>query len=335
MNFQRPKNTEYRNTEAKFVAMDKLESMGSENQRYEQANLLNSKKSIKPILSISETEGDGDDFDLLMNLESNYPQMLTSKPQVWSDTMPFTNEINKHIEHGKQKQTGYQSLNPECITCTVISNQPWNPLNTIAQPGKIWTSEYHIPMINRFPAPASQYQPNYQQNSVGWDQAFMFQGPIGQFVTPITPINGIFDNFMHLKPSTLNIPWMPNRGATTINRSWSAHNIKTPTNPVYIGYAESSLPALRTIPLPTAASISQTDPSFNDFRSYNKLPLLSTMTTMKANYQKIDSGTGVYNNQQQQKNPRTHLENRYSINPELKTRFLFSQCSRTSKLYRL
>uniref|UniRef100_A0A0R3RUQ9 Uncharacterized protein n=1 Tax=Elaeophora elaphi TaxID=1147741 RepID=A0A0R3RUQ9_9BILA len=317
VNFQRPKSIGYQNSETKSAATDQLEAMSRENQQYEeQVKLLNSRKSIKPILSTSEAEGDSD-FDLLTNLESDSPHMLTPKPSIWSDTSHPTNRISKHMEYGNQKQAEYLSLNQDCITGTAISNQPWNPLNTIAQSGKTWTPEYQISkMTNRSPASTPQHQLNYKQNPMSWDKISIFQGPIGQFVTPITPVNGIFDNSIYMNPSTLNSPWMSNREAI-INRSWRTFNsIKTPASPIYKKYPETSLPALQTIRPPTAVSISQTNPSFNDFRL---LLLPTTITTMKPNYQRTGIETDDYGNQQQQKDSRTRLE-KYPTNLGMKTR---------------
>ncbi|CAG9535709.1 unnamed protein product [Cercopithifilaria johnstoni] len=322
MNFQRLKNIEYQNNETKSVAVDQREIMGSENERYEQIKSLTSRKGMKAILPMSEAKGD-DDFDLLINPETNYPDMLTPKSSIWSDHMQFINKMNKRMEHDKQKQREHQSLNPDCVRSTAINNQPWNPMNTIVQLGKIGTPQ--IPIVNRFPFLASQDQLNYQQNPVSWDRVSIFQGPTDQFVTPIIPANGIFNNFVHMGPSALNLPWMPNRGKTmhqlwrTINSSTCREfneleqSIKNSASPMYTGYAE---PALRTLPLPTATSIPKTNPLFDDFRFYNGVP---TMKTTKSNDQNTGSGTSVHGNQQQQKDQRTHLEMKYPINPKMNT----------------
>lgn len=334
MNLQKSKNIEYRNSETKSAVMDQSKTNGRENQRYEQqAKLLSPRKGTKPISSIHGIESENDDFDLLMNLKSGYRDMLTAKPTIWSNTGQFISGMNKRMERGNQRQTEYLSLNPDCSMGTSINNQPWNPLNTIAQSGKIWTPEYQLlKVMNQSPALTSQHQRNYQQDPEGWDKVSIFQGPIGQFVTPITPVNGILDNSAHMSPFTLNRPWMSNR-ATAINRSWRTLNDIIPAHPVYTEYAESFQPTLGAIPLLTVTSVSQTSPSFNDFRFYNRLLSLPTMITMKPNYQKIGTETGDYGNKQQQKDPRIHFEKRYIINLKLKIKSLFSQYSRISKCY--
>ncbi|EFO20420.1 hypothetical protein LOAG_08069 [Loa loa] len=313
MNLQIGKNIGYRYSKAKSVVMNKPETKRGENQRYEQqVKLLNPKKGAEPILSMHETEDDSDDFDLLMNLESGHRDMLTPKPSIWPNTTQFSNRISKRTEYGNQKQTGYLTSNSDCIVGTVTGNQRWNQLNTIVQSGKIWTPRYQIPKV--FPALAPQYGVNYQQNPASWDKVSIFRGSIGQYITPITPINGIFNNSIHTSPSTSNSIWMQNR-ATNISQLWRMLNgVKIPAYPAYTGYAVSSLPTL-----PTAASISQTNPSSNDFHFYNGLLLLPTMTTMKPNYQKTAVRTDDYGSKQQQKDPRIHFEKKYPINTELRT----------------
>lgn len=323
VNFQRLKNTEYRNNiccnrMTKSEIMDQLEPMGNENERYEQVKLLNSRNYIKPI---RETEND-DDFDLLTNVKSDYSDKLAPKLSVWSDTMKFTNRVSKHKEDDDRIQAGYQILNPDCITSTAISNQLRNhPVNNFAQSGKIWTSEYQIPMMDRFPA-IQQQQLNYQQ-PMNWNKLSISQRSIDQFITPITPVNGVFDNSIHMKPFNLNSSWIPNQ-AKTINRSWNTiNNINTPLSFIYPRYAKSSLPNSRTILQPTTMSLLQTNQFLNNFRFYNGILSLPTITTIKSNKKKTDNRT-IHDSQKQQKDPGIQIRKRYAINSKSKTRFLFS-----------
>lgn len=286
INFQKVKNIEYRKNEPKSVVMEQLEMIGSENQQFQQSKSINSRKGVKPILPIRE----GDSNDSEMNLKSDYPNRLMPKPSISSDTMHLTDRISK------EKQTEYENLNSNCILSIATNNQPWNPMNFITESGKFWTPEYQqISMINRSPTATMQHQLNYQQqNPMSWDKISIFQGSLDQYVTPITPVNGIFNNSIS---STLNSLWMPNQ-ALAINPPLNTFNsVKIPTSPTRPGrYAESFSPALRSI----ATSISQTNPSFNDFRLHNELLLLPTMKTMES----------IYDNQQQQKHLTTHLDRR-------------------------
>ncbi|VDO75523.1 unnamed protein product, partial [Onchocerca flexuosa] len=277
-NFQRSKNIGYQ--------IDQPERFsGSENQRYEQEDkLVKSSKGAKPIFSLHQIEGDSNDSDLMANLKPDYPGMLTPKPIISPHSIQFVNGINEHMKYDNQQQTGYPNLNPE-ILCppgtTIITNQPWNPLSSAAQSGKIWTPEYQLPMMmNRFPASTLQYQPNYQPTA--WDT--VFQGPAGQFVPPIIPINNQFDDSVQMNLSNRSNSLMSNR-ATTINRS--GHMLdgsKIPVHPIYTGYTES-WPS--DIPLSNVPSISQTNSAFKKVNFYNRLPMLPTMTAMKSTYQKI------------------------------------------------
>ncbi|MCP9263606.1 hypothetical protein DINM_006996 [Dirofilaria immitis] len=314
---QSPKKLEYGSNKAKSIVINQPEvelrtvSRENENQRYEQqVSQINSRKLVKPISSIREAESGNDDSDLIMNLESNYPNIPIPESTIRSNTIQFI----KGVSNDNQKQTENLNFNSKNLLCAIgydfINSQPWNSMSAIAQSEKIWTPGYQIPKVSSsrwFPISASPYGLNYQQNPVTWDTV------ANQFFTPIIPVNKLFNNSTQVGSSTLYNPWIPNQ-TTTNSRSWHMLN-EIPGRPIYTKYTESFQPV---IPLSPAASVSKTNRSFNELNVYNRLPLLPTLTTIKSNYRNTDTEIVDYNNKQQN-SPRIHLEKEYPINRELKT----------------
>uniref|UniRef100_A0A915Q753 Uncharacterized protein n=1 Tax=Setaria digitata TaxID=48799 RepID=A0A915Q753_9BILA len=158
----------------------------------------------------------------------------------------------------------------KCNIGTAMNNQPWVSLNVTPQPEQLWTNGYQISKVSN------------------WNIR-----PMDQFVTPITPINHVYSNFVGVNPSTLSTAWMPSQVIHIMN------GIQT-SRSKHLGYSSpSSTSIVQGSPLPTVATFAPIGQS------------------KKSNYQTIGAETSDYGGQQRQKESTVTSE--YQTNSGLKS----------------